>query len=168
MIAMAIAGSPEVLIADEPTTALDVTVQARVLDLLREVQQETNVAMLFVSHDLGVIAQMCDRVQRLLLRPGRRARFARLDPGQSEAPVHSRPARRSPTTRPRAASRRDRRQRSRLRHAPERMPVPPSVSLLHRGMVPRPAPVESVALGHGNSVRCVRYTELTLQGVAGR
>jgi oligopeptide/dipeptide ABC transporter ATP-binding protein len=62
MIALALVGDPEVLIADEPTTALDVTVQARVLDLLREVQQETGVGVLFVTHDLAVIANMCDRV----------------------------------------------------------------------------------------------------------
>lgn len=62
MIAMALVGNPEILIADEPTTALDTTVQARVLDLLRDVQQETGVGMLFVTHDLGVIAEMCDRV----------------------------------------------------------------------------------------------------------
>jgi len=62
MIAMALAGEPDVLIADEPTTALDVTVQARILELLKEVQRDTNIGMLFITHDLGVIAQVCDRV----------------------------------------------------------------------------------------------------------
>jgi peptide/nickel transport system ATP-binding protein len=62
MIAMALVGEPELLIADEPTTALDVTVQARVLDLLLKVQEETHIGLLFVAHDLGVIAEMCDRV----------------------------------------------------------------------------------------------------------
>ncbi|HUS62582.1 MAG TPA: ABC transporter ATP-binding protein, partial [Acidimicrobiales bacterium] len=62
MIAMAIALDPAVLIADEPTTALDVTVQAQVLNLMREIQAETNIAILFISHDLGVIAEMCERV----------------------------------------------------------------------------------------------------------
>jgi peptide/nickel transport system ATP-binding protein len=62
MIAIALACEPEVVIADEPTTALDVTVQAQVLDLLREIQRESNIAILFVSHDLGVIAEMCDNV----------------------------------------------------------------------------------------------------------
>ncbi len=62
MIAMALSCSPSLLIADEPTTALDVTVQAVVLDLMREIQAETGVAILFISHDLGVIADMADTV----------------------------------------------------------------------------------------------------------
>jgi peptide/nickel transport system ATP-binding protein len=62
MIAMALAAEPELLIADEPTTALDVTIQAQILDLLRELQQRTHMAMLLITHDLGVVAQMADRV----------------------------------------------------------------------------------------------------------
>ncbi|GES08465.1 ABC transporter ATP-binding protein [Acrocarpospora macrocephala] len=62
MIAGALACSPKLLIADEPTTALDVTVQAQILTLLRGLQQEFNMAMLFISHDLGVVADICDRV----------------------------------------------------------------------------------------------------------
>ena len=62
MIAMAVACQPALLIADEPTTALDVTVQAQVLDLLRRLQAEFGMAMLFVTHDLGVVANACDRV----------------------------------------------------------------------------------------------------------
>ena len=62
MIAMALAGNPSLLIADEPTTALDVTVQAQILDLLGTLQQELKMAMLFVTHDLGVVAGLADRV----------------------------------------------------------------------------------------------------------
>ena len=62
MIAMALAGRPEVLIADEPTTALDVTIQAQVLDLLKQLQRETGMAVLLITHDLGVVAEMADRV----------------------------------------------------------------------------------------------------------
>ncbi len=62
MIAMALAGRPEVLIADEPTTALDVTIQAQVLDVLRNLQRETGMAILLITHDLGVVAEMADRV----------------------------------------------------------------------------------------------------------
>jgi len=62
MIAMALAGKPELLIADEPTTALDVTVQAQILDLLAELQNELGMALLFITHDLGVVAGIADRV----------------------------------------------------------------------------------------------------------
>jgi len=61
-IAMALACEPRLLIADEPTTALDVTVQAQVLTLLRELQQRFGMAMLFITHNLGVVADICDRV----------------------------------------------------------------------------------------------------------
>ncbi len=62
MIAMALAGNPDLLIADEPTTALDVTVQAQILELLAELQAELGMALLFVTHDLGVVAGIADRV----------------------------------------------------------------------------------------------------------
>lgn len=62
MIAMALACRPELLIADEPTTALDVTIQAQVLQLMRELQEELGTAIAFITHDLGVINEMCDRV----------------------------------------------------------------------------------------------------------
>ncbi len=62
LIATAIAGRPELLIADEPTTALDPTVQAEILDLLRYLQTEYNMALLLITHDLGVVAEMADRV----------------------------------------------------------------------------------------------------------
>ncbi|HLR12558.1 MAG TPA: ABC transporter ATP-binding protein [Burkholderiaceae bacterium] len=62
MIAMALAGKPDLLVADEPTTALDVTIQAQILELLQELQQDTGMGMVLISHDLGVIAQVCDRV----------------------------------------------------------------------------------------------------------
>lgn len=62
MIAMALACKPDLLIADEPTTALDVTIQAQILDLIKELQEEQDMAVLFITHDLGVIAEVCDRV----------------------------------------------------------------------------------------------------------
>lgn len=62
MIAMALACRPALLIADEPTTALDVTTQAKILDLIRGLQREMNMAVLFISHDLGVVSEMADRV----------------------------------------------------------------------------------------------------------
>jgi peptide/nickel transport system ATP-binding protein len=62
MIAMALACLPQLLIADEPTTALDVTIQAQILDLMRNLREQTNTAIILITHDLGVVAEMCDRV----------------------------------------------------------------------------------------------------------
>jgi ABC-type dipeptide/oligopeptide/nickel transport system ATPase component len=62
VIAMALAGNPELLIADEPTTALDVTTQANVLDRLHQLCRTRNAALLFITHDLSVVSQLCDRV----------------------------------------------------------------------------------------------------------
>jgi oligopeptide/dipeptide ABC transporter ATP-binding protein len=62
MIAMALALSPDILIADEPTTALDVTVQAQILDLIRRIQKASDMSVIFITHDLGVIAEQCDDV----------------------------------------------------------------------------------------------------------
>lgn len=62
MIAMAMSCTPKVLIADEPTTALDVTIQAQVLELIKDIQREFEMAVIFITHDLGVVAQVCDRV----------------------------------------------------------------------------------------------------------
>jgi len=62
MIAMALANNPDLLIADEPTTALDVTIQAQILDLLKQLQRETGMAMLLITHDLGVVRRMADRM----------------------------------------------------------------------------------------------------------
>ena len=62
MIAIALAGRPELLVADEPTTALDVTIQAQILDLLAALRRETGMALVLISHDLGVVAETCERV----------------------------------------------------------------------------------------------------------
>ncbi|WP_107851996.1 ABC transporter ATP-binding protein [Oceanimonas marisflavi] len=74
MIAMALACEPELLICDEPTTALDVTIQAQILHLIRELQQQNNMAVIFITHDLGVVAQICDQV--LVMYAGRSAEQA--------------------------------------------------------------------------------------------
>jgi oligopeptide transport system ATP-binding protein len=80
MIAMALITRPELLIADEPTTALDVTVQAQILELIKAMQKEIGMAVIFVTHDLGVVSGLCDRVQvmyagRIFEAAGMRALF---------------------------------------------------------------------------------------------
>jgi peptide/nickel transport system ATP-binding protein len=85
MIAVAIACGPQVLIADEPTTALDVTVQAQVLDLLRNLQHESGMAMVFITHDLGVVAEVADRV--VVMYAGRKVEEASID-ALFSSPLH--------------------------------------------------------------------------------
>jgi peptide/nickel transport system ATP-binding protein len=77
MIAMMIANDPDVIIADEPTTALDVTIQAQILDVLKSIQERTGTAVVFITHDLGVIARVADRVQ--VMYAGRTAELASVD-----------------------------------------------------------------------------------------
>ena len=67
MIAMALACEPKLLIADEPTTALDVTIQAQILELMKELQKDFGMSILFITHDLGTVARMCDRVAVMYL-----------------------------------------------------------------------------------------------------
>ena len=62
MIAMALSCNPSLLIADEPTTALDVTIQAQIMDLILELKEEMGMAVLLITHDMGLVAQMADRV----------------------------------------------------------------------------------------------------------
>ena len=85
VIAMAIACSPSVLIADEPTTALDVTVQAQVLALLKKLQADAGMAMVFITHDLGVVAETADRV--VVMYAGRKVEEASVDE-LFETPLH--------------------------------------------------------------------------------
>ena len=93
MIAMALACEPKLLIADEPTTALDVTIQAQILDLLRELVAERDTALIMITHDLGVVAGICERVKVMYAGHVRRERLRRPDLRQAAAPVHARAAR---------------------------------------------------------------------------
>jgi len=77
MIAMAISNEPQVLIADEPTTALDVTVQAQILEVLQRIKSELNAAIVLITHDLGVVARVADRVQ--VMYAGRSAERGSID-----------------------------------------------------------------------------------------
>jgi peptide/nickel transport system ATP-binding protein len=85
MIAMAVACNPQVLIADEPTTALDVTIQAQILDLLLRLQQEMGTAIILITHDLGVVAETAQRV--VVMYAGRKIEEAGVD-ALFEAPLH--------------------------------------------------------------------------------
>ena len=93
MIAMAIDQSIPMIIADEPTTALDVTVQAQILDTLLQVKDAVGAAIILITHDLGVVAGVADRVGVMYVRPLRRGRLRRRGLPPSSHAVHRRPAR---------------------------------------------------------------------------
>jgi len=103
MIAMALITRPELLIADEPTTALDVTVQAQILDLIKRLQRELGMAVIFISHDLAVVAGLCDRV--LVMYAGRIAEAAGVRPlfRQPRHPYTRALQRSIPSTQPKGA-----------------------------------------------------------------
>ena len=86
MIAMALSCDPELLIADEPTTALDVTVQAQILDLIRDLQQEFNSAVIIITHDLGVVAELADDI--LVMYGGRAVEYGAARRTSSTRPQH--------------------------------------------------------------------------------
>ena len=145
MIAMALACNPKLLIADEPTTALDVTIQAQILDLMRELKQKIDAAIVLITHDLGVVAEMAQRV--VVMYAGRKAEeapVARLVP-PAAAPLHQGAARLGAAARrlarPRAgaAARRDPRDRAVAQGADPGLPVRGALRLCDRHLPPRDA-----------------------------
>ncbi len=86
MIAMSIANEPKLLIADEPTTALDVTIQAQILELIKKLKQDTGTSVILITHDLGVVAETCDRV--MVMQRGKIVESATVD-ALFHAPAHA-------------------------------------------------------------------------------
>ncbi|MDY7105389.1 MAG: ABC transporter ATP-binding protein [Actinomycetota bacterium] len=163
MIAMALACEPDALIADEPTTALDVTIQAQVLDLLREMRDELGMALLFITHDLAVVADIADRV--MVMYSGQAVEAASVG-GLFYGPRHpySEGLMRSM---PQVGTR-----RARLDSIPGQPPppwrLPPGCRFAPRCPYAtdrcRQAPPELAATGSDHLTRCIRSDEITLRG----
>jgi len=163
LLALALSSEPRLLIADEPTTALDVTVQAQILDLVRSLQARLGMAVIFVTHDLGVVADLCSRV--IVMYAGQVI---------EEAPVDELFARpRHPYTEgllaaiPQADL-----AGKRLASIPG---VVPAANAMPTGCRFHPrcpyavdecttTPVELISVGEGHSARCIRVDDLTLEG----
>ena len=135
MIAMALANDPKLLIADEPTTALDVTVQAQILELIERLQSEFDTAVVVITHDLGVVAEMADEIA--VMYAGRIVEKANTDTifAGARAPLHVGPAVLDPAAR--LAARRgagaDSRPAAVADHAAGRLLVPPALPVRARG-----------------------------------
>ena len=143
MIAMALACEPRLLIADEPTTALDVTIQAQILDLMRELKARTGAAIVLITHDLGVVAEMAQRV--VVMYAGRKVEEAPVAElfAQSAPSVHARAARfdsearRCEHGRRCDAAQRNRRHRALARRADRRLRVCAALRLRHDALPER-------------------------------
>lgn len=163
MIAMALACEPKLLIADEPTTALDVTIQAQVLDLIREMAGRFGMGVLFVTHDLGVVADLCTEV--VVMYAGQVVERARTEP------LYATP--RHPYTAGLLRSVPDVGGRSEM-HTIAGSPPPPGSIPVGCRFAPRcphradecAADVPLLAVGDDRTARCARVTDLILEGTA--
>ena len=163
MIAMALSCDPELLIADEPTTALDVTIQAQIIELLRDVQERFGMGLVFVTHDLAVVADLCDRVA--VMYAGQIVETAERDP-LFTAPRHPYSAGLLACT-PRGS--RGDRMPAIDGTVPPPDAMPPGCRFAPRcphALQPRcTAKVPELRRVRGHEVRCVRAEELALEGV---
>ena len=135
MIAMALACDPKLLIADEPTTALDVTLQAQILDLMRELKAASGAAIILITHDLGVVAEVCDEVA--VMYAGEIVERAPVDElfAAAAASLHGRPARLDSAARPqRLASRHHRGHGAQHDGAAARLPLRPALPVRRRSL----------------------------------
>ena len=165
MIAMALACEPKLLIADEPTTALDVTIQAQVLDLMRSLQDTMGMAILFVTHDLGVVAEICDRV--VVMYAGQVVEHA--DVGELFRRPHHPYAQALLESMPQLAA-----SGGRLRVIPGQVPRPdeqpagcrfhPRCGYADARCMTTPVVLEPSGGSAGSAVRCLRQAELVLNG----
>jgi oligopeptide/dipeptide ABC transporter ATP-binding protein len=171
MIAMALSCNPKLLIADEPTTALDVTIQAQILDLMRKLKREFGMAILFITHDLGVVAEMADRVVVMYAGQAVEEGGVRDIFGEPKMPytlglMNSIPR----------LDRADDAVKARLQAIPGNVPnpldLPPGCKFQPRCRFSDARCVEThpplVDSGGGHTVRCLRWTELDLKGERAR
>ncbi len=152
MIAIALACSPQLLIADEPTTALDVTMQAQIIDIVQNLRDQLGTAMIWITHDLGVIAGLADRVLVMYGGRDRRAGQGRRRLPAPRASVHAGPARLGPTPRPEglASSRASRGQPPNMYSRADRVHLRPAVPVRVRPLLRRSAPARRGRRGpHG-------------------
>ena len=156
MIAMALTNDPQLLIADEPTTALDVTTQAQILRLLESLRVEFGMAMIMITHDLGVVAEVADRVQ--VMYAGRGGRVG--DPGpdllRPPAPLHLGPARLADPDRQAAhgAAGADRRPAAVADRARPRAVTSATAARTRSAAAPQHPPLEQRVAQPGHSDRC--------------
>ena len=150
MIAMALALQPRLLIADEPTTALDVTIQAQILDLMRMLREETGTAIILITHDLGVIAEVADEVAVMYAGKIVERAPCRGAVRDAAASVHDRPAGLDPAASSRAGSPGgDRRASADAVRAGGGVPLPSALPVRHRPVpTARRRPLADVTPGH--------------------
>ena len=152
VIATALANEPALLVADEPTTALDVTIQAQILALIRDLRDRHRTTVILIAHDLGVVAQLCDRAG--VLYAGQLVEVAPVDADlrRAGAPLHQGAPRRASDPRhgPRVAARR-RRARARPGRPAARLPVRPALPGAHGRLRARPRVHEPSEPGHATA-----------------
>ena len=125
--AIALAGGPQLIIADEPTTNLDVTIQAQYLDLLKELQEQTGVAIIFVTHNLGIVARMCDKLAVMYAGKIVEAGSVRELFNARAAPLHEGAARLDAEARQQGEAARDPRPAARSRDLAAGLRLPPAL-----------------------------------------
>ena len=166
--AIAISCQPSLLIADEPTTSLDVTIQAQYLRLLKDIQRETNLALVFVTHDLGIVAKLCDRVAVMYAGPDRGDGHDARDLQPAAPSLHDRPAELPADAPPRArAADRDRGPAARSRRRPVRLRLRARAARWPSRGASETRP-GLAAVGAEHLVACLRAAETATLSRAGR